>query len=233
MATTKEEVATPGVGHNDPLGKLMLHVYELGTLKAKGVDTLVQFGLLCVDAAYSGHIDLAKHKHGDTVDDAVKLYAEFEKGRSKASVFDHKSASGKVQAAKLRTCIKLGGWTRGGTGQPLATVNKLMLIRAKLRQDPLQRPKLDDAYATLLRYGRFQLKHDSVQDDDDLLRSLCLKNEKKPTDLEEYLAATCKRLDDLRKGTAASSTLRHTSANVINAIAALRDEIVIVHDQED
>lgn len=219
------------IGNNDPVAKLMATVHELGVLKAKGVDTLVQFGLLCANAAYDGYIDLTKHKHGDNMDDAVRLYAEFEKGTSKASIFDHKSASGKVQAAKLRTCIKLGGSTRFGTGEPIATMNTLMDIRRKLRADPRTRTKLDDAYATLLRYARFQLKQTSVVDDPEVLRGFCIKTETAAGTLETYLAATVKRLDDLRAGK--TDVGRHTSANIVNALTALRDELVIVQNRGD
>lgn len=229
MTTTT--TTTPGVGHNDPVAALLAQAKELGAQKARGIDTLVQFGILCVHAAHNGHVDLMKNKHGDSVDDAVRLYAAFEKGRSAASIFDHTSASGKVQAAKLRTCVKLGGWTRGGVGEPIATMNKLMDIRRKLRNDPLMRPKLDDAYATLLRYGRFQIKQTEAVDDPETLRALCLKAEGKPVTLKEYLAATAKRLDDLRAGKAAGGTLRHTSPAVLNALSELRAECEAVEEE--
>lgn len=224
---------TPGVGHNNPISLLLKQAHELGQAKARGVDTLVQFGLMCVNAAYDGKIDLTKNKHGDGLDDAVRLYTEFEKGRSKAAIFDHKSASGKVQAAKLRTCVKLGGWTRGGTGEPIATVNKLMAIRDKLRATPVLRTQLDDAYATLLRFARCQLKLTAVIDDADVLRGFCLKKEARGPTTQEYVAATLKRLDDLRAGKAAGGTLRRSSANIVNAISALRAECSDLELEDD
>lgn len=224
---------TPGKGHNDPVAQLLVQAKELGAQKARGIDTLVQFGILCVNAAYNGQIDQTKNKHGASIDDAVRLYAEFEKGRATASIFDHKSASGKVQAAKLRTCIKLGGWTRGGAGEPIATMNKLMDIRRRLRLDPIMRPKLDDAYATLLRWGRYQVKQTEVVDDPDALRAFCLKAEGLPMTLEDYLAGTAQRLDDLRSGKAAGGTLRHTSPAVLNALSELCAEIAHVKNSGD
>lgn len=231
--TTDNQDTAPGIGHNDPVNKLLTKAHDLGAQKARGVDTLVQFGLMCVEAAYQGHIDLKKSKHGEGMDDAVHLYAAFEKGRSKASIFDHTSASGKVQATKLRSCVKLGGWTRGGTGQPIATVNKLMDIRRKLRNDPLSRSKLDDAYATLLRYARYQIKQNSVVDDVDVLTVFCLKKVSEPIGLQDYLSLTAKRLDDLRSGKAAGGTLRHSSANIVNALSALRGECTAVANNPD
>jgi hypothetical protein len=219
-------MTTPTHGKNDTrLDDLLDKARELGVKAGQGKDTLVQFGLLVVNAAYDGVLDLAKDKHGNGVDDAVKAYTEYGKAMASSTVFDHRSASGKVQAAKLRSCIKLGGWTRGGAGEPISTVNKLMAQRDKLRRDPATCKTLDDAYNTLLRYARYQVKQNAVVDDAQLLRAFCLKPVSQTKTLEDFLQDTAKRLDDLRTGRAASNTLSHSSQQLATAVSLIRQEI--------
>lgn len=204
---------------------LLVKARELGMAAGKGKDTLVQFGILAVNAAYDGVLDLTKDKHGTGIDDACRAYAEYARALAVNTIFDAKSPSGKVQAAKLRTCIRLGSWTRGGPGEPIATMNKLLGIRDKLRKDPVQNKLLDDAYNTLLRFARFQMKQTGPISDEHLLRQFCLKPGAKARTLEEYLAGVCKSLDDLRAGRAAHNTLQHTSAAIVSALSNLRMEI--------
>lgn len=219
-------MATPTHGKNDHrLGDLLEKAKELGALAARGKDTIVQFGLLVANAAYDGVLDVTKDKHGDGVDDAVHAYSEYERSRAGANVFDHKSPSGKVQASKLRSLIKLGGWTRGGPGEPIATMNKLMGMRHNMLKTPSQAKLLDDPYNTLLKFARFQVKQNSVIDDDHMLRQLCLRTPSKTKTLEEYLSDTAKRLEDLRTGRAASSTLQHSSDQITHAILMIRAEV--------
>lgn len=213
-------------GKNDTrLDDLLEKTRELGVAAGRGKDTLVQFGLLVVNAAYESVIDLTKDKYGDGHDDTVKAYTEYGQAMAKSTVFDHKSPSGKVQAAKLRTCIKLGSWTRGGPGEPISTVNKLMAVREKIRRDPATCKSLDDAYNTLLRYARFQVKQTGVVDDENVLRAFCLKPVARTKTLEEYIRGVAKSLTDLRAGKAASNTLSHSSPRIINVLQALQQEI--------
>lgn len=213
-------------GRNDTrFDDLLVKARDLGAQAARGKDTLVQFGILVVNAAQDGVLDLIKDKHGTGVDDAVKAYQEYHTACASATIFDHKSPNGKVQSSKLRACIKLGNWTRGGPGQPVATMNKLFAMRDKLRRDPMARNGLDDAYNTLLRYARYQVKQNGPADDENLLRALCMKAPSKQATLEEYLQATVKRLDDLEKGTAQGRSLSHSSPTLMQARIAIRQEL--------
>lgn len=213
-------------GKNDTrFEDLIVKARELGHLAGKGKDTLVQFGILAVNAAYDGVLDLTKDKHGSGCDDAVHAYREYSAAMAGATIFDHKSPSGKVQAAKLRSCIRLGSWTRGGPGEPIATMNKLLSIRDKLRKDPVQVKLLDDAYNTLLRYARYQVKQNGAIDDEALLRVFCIKPAAQQATLEEYLQSVIKRVDDLRAGRAAGGSLQHTSAVLDRVVSSLKMEI--------
>jgi hypothetical protein len=216
----------PNSGKNDTRYEDLLHkARELGVMAGKGKDTLVQFGILMVNAAYDGAIDLSKDKHGSGVDDAAHAYGEYSRAMATGTIFDHRSPSGKVQAAKLRSCIRLGSWTRGGPGEPIQTMNKLLAIRDKLRKDPVQCKGLDDAYNTLLRYARYQVKQNGAIDDEQLLRVFCLKPEAQKATLEEYLKGVSKKLEDLRAGRAAGGSLQHTSVVIDNVISSLRMEV--------
>lgn len=204
---------------------LLATARELGTLAGKGKDTLVQFGILAVNGAYDGFLDLTKDKHGAGVDDAAHAYREYSHAMAKGTIFDHKSPSGKVQSAKLRSCIRLGSWTRGGPGEPIATMNRLMGMRDKMRKDPVQVKTLDDAYNTLLRFARYQVKQNGAVDDENLLRIFCIKPPAEQTTLEEYLQGIVKKVDDLHAGRAMGGSLQHTSVVIRNVISALKMEI--------
>lgn len=219
-------MVAPVHGKNDTrLDDLLGKARELGVAAGKGRDTLVQFGILAVNAAYDGVIDLTKDKHGNGNDDAVRFYSEYAKALATSTVFDHKTASGKVQAAKVRSCIRLGSWTRGGPGEPIGTMNKLFAERDRIRRDPKQVGSLDDAYNTLLRFARFQVKQNGVIDDAQLLRQFCLKPATQQKTLEEHLGVILKNLEDVRSGRAGGGTIQHTSPIFENALGLLRDDI--------
>ena len=105
---------------DDLVGKMK----ELGEQAGKGRDTQIKFGLLVVNAAYDGTIDDVKNKHGKGVDDITKLCSEYARAQATHTMFDAKSASSRVQMAKANTCRKLGAWTRGGPGEPIAKIGR-------------------------------------------------------------------------------------------------------------
>ena len=206
---------------DDLVGKMK----ELGEQAGKGRDTQIKFGLLVVNAAYDGTIDDVKNKHGKGVDDITKLCSEYARAQATHTMFDAKSASSRVQMAKANTCRKLGAWTRGGPGEPIATVDKLLAMRDTLRRNPDNAKKLDDAYNTLLRYARFQLKPANVSTlvtDEDLLRSFCFKPINDTKTHEEVLQGIIKTLEDVRAGRAASGTVQDGCVQVQDAVAGLK-----------
>lgn len=215
---------------------LMAKAKELGIAAGQGKDTLVKFATLVVNSAYDGVLDTIKHKHGDTVDDAVKVYTEYSRAMVSATVFDHKTPSGKVQSAKMRTMVRLGKWTRGGPGEPIRVMNLLLAMRDKMRRTPGEAKLLDDAYNTLLRFARFQIKQTSVCDDPAALRAFCMKGVSPTKTLEDYIEGVAKRLGDLKEGRAERNTLQHSSPTIVNVITALRNEVQTLrakHDQDD
>ena len=178
---------------------LMVRIREFASQEGMGKDSRIKWGLALLDAAYDGVIDDTKNKHGKDEDDAVNLCAEYALHQRKATQFDTKSDSGMVQISKARVVIRCGGLTTLGRGEPVANVNNLMDMRRKLRAQ--RADNLDDAYATLLRYCRLQLKSkDKLLDDPDFLRSLCLKTTPATKTVEAKLRAIHKEVDKLITG---------------------------------
>lgn len=197
---------------------------ELGEQSGKGKDTQIKFMLSLVEGGYHNALDLSANKHGQEVDDAAKLSEIYVKSQQGSTVFDTKTPATKVLIAKSRSCIKLGGWPKGGNGEPLATVNNLMTHRQNLRKDPTKCKKLDDAANTLLKYARAQLKRDTLIDAIEF-DDLCFKKQADPATIEDIIERTVKQLDKLIDGSAAHGTAQSSTPNVISARQSLRKEL--------
>ncbi len=171
---------------------------DLGKQAGMGKDTQIKFLLAVTDAAYSASIDLTEDKHGPGIDDAAILTERYVKAQGSATVFDAKAGNQRKAMSITRTCVKLGGWSKGGNGEPIGTVNQLMTIRATLRKDPAHMKKLDDAANTLIKYARAQLKLDVLIEPEEL-RTLCFKKEHEARTVEDVLdgiRGTLKKLYD-------------------------------------
>lgn len=193
---------------------------QLGMDAGKGKDTQIKMLLQLVDGGYHNAIDLEDSKHGTDIDDATKLAEVYVKAQTGATVFDAKAANQRKLISCFRTSIKLGMYTKGGTGEPLGTVNELMTQRQKLRADPTNAKKLDDAANTLLRYARAQIKRDNIIDHDEL-KSFCFKSVRSLATAEEIIAAQKKALINLKAGKAANGTALDNSPHITAAISAL------------
>lgn len=190
---------------------------ELGDDAGRGKDTQIKFLLKAVEGGYHGALDLDTNKHGSDVDDATKLSEAYVKAQTGAVVFDAKAPNQRKLISCVRTCVRLGQWPKGGTGEPLATVNNLMTVRQKLRQNPATAKKLDDAANTLLKFARQQLKRDSLIGDSEL-QSFCLKQQPALNSAEDILDGVRKTLIKLRDGKASHNTAQDNSTHVVAAI---------------
>ncbi len=191
-----------------------------------GRDSRIKWGLRLLDAAYEGVIDMVKDKHGKDEDDAVHLCADYALNQRNATQFDTKSDTGKVQISKARTVIRCGGLVQLGRGEPINTVNNLMNARRVMRRDPALAGKLDDAFVTLLRYCRIQLKSPSkLLDSPEELRALCLKPTPRRKSIEEKLKAMYKDVDSLIKGTMQHGKMQFSCDELELAREGLKDSI--------
>lgn len=214
---------TNGVSFAD----LLQMAQQLGHEAGRGKDTQIRFLMSMVEGGYHNALDLTPNKHGTDKDDAAKLTEEYVTAQQKAVSFDAKAANQRVAMAKTRTCIKLGGWTKGGVGEPLASVNNLMHMRSKLRQNPAEAKKLDDAANTLLNFARAQLKRDTLMSDDEI-KEFCYKKQNNLPGAEQIIENAVKALDKLIDGTASSSTVQDSSPEVINARQELRKRLTAI-----
>ena len=200
---------------------------ELGAKAGEGKDTQIKFMLKAVEGGYHGALDLSVNKHGTDVDDATKLAELYVKAQQGAVVFDAKAPNQRKLVSTVRTSIRLGNWPKGGNGEPIATVNNLISMRQKLRQNPAEAKKLDDATNTLMKYARAQLKRDSLIDGDEL-KSFCYRPGQELSTAEQIIEKTVKTLDKLIDGSASQGTAQNNSNNIRNARQALRQELAAI-----
>ncbi len=199
----------------------------LGADAGKGKDTQIKFLLKMVEGGYHGVLDTSSNQHGTDVDDAQKLAEEYVKAQGTAAIFDAKAPNQRKLISTLRTGIKLGGWPKGGNGEPLATVNNLMTERQRLKRIPAEAKKLDDAANTLLKYARAQLKRDTLIDDAEL-KDFCYKPGKDFATAEELIERMAKGLDKLISGEASSNTAQDNSPEIRQAKDMLRKRLAAI-----
>lgn len=210
-------------GNKMTLDDVKAKARDLGEQAGKGKDTQVKFLLSCVEAGYYGTIDVVNGKHGTDRDDATVLAEEYVKAQGTATVFDSKAPNQRKLISCLRTGIKLGAWPKGGNGEPLNTVNQLMSERQKLRKDPVQMKKLDDAANTLLKYARAQLKRDTLMDATEWKPLLYKPGKDTPT-AEEVVEGMRNSLQKLVNGR--KDGVQDNSKLVRDALAALNQRMV-------
>jgi hypothetical protein len=200
---------------------------QLGAEAGKGKDTQVKFLLKTVEGGYHNILDLNHNKHGTDVDDATKLAETYVKAQQGSVVFDAKAPNQRKLVSCLRTGIKLGAWPNGGNGEPIATVNKLMSRRQKLKQNPATAKRLNDAANSLLSFARAQLKRDTLIPEDDFDEYL-FKPQQEAATAEEIIASTVKKLDKLIDGSASHGTAQCNTPHIVNARNNLRQELAAI-----
>ncbi len=203
---------------------------ELGKMAGQGKDTQIKMLLKVVEGAFHGSVDLQENKHGTEIDDCTKLAEAYVRAQTGAVVFDHKAMNQRKLISTFRTCTKLGQWPKGGSGEPLATVNNLMSMRQKLRAIPGKIKKLDDAANTLLRYARGQLKRDQLIDDAEL-KTFCYKKDGTLQTPEQIIEHCRKQLLALKDGKASSGTAQDGSQDVRDAIKSLTERLKKIADK--
>lgn len=206
---------------------LLATATQLGEEAGRGKDTQIKFLLKSVEGGYHNALDLNANKHGTDVDDATKLAEAYVKAQQHTTVFDAKAPNQRKLISTVRTSIKLGGWPKGGNGEPLATVNNLMTIRQNLKKIPGEAKKLDDAANTLLKYARTQLKRDTLIDDAEL-KEFCYKPSKDYATAEDIIEGMEKQLGKLLDGTASHSTAQDNSKEVRDARQFLRNRLAAI-----
>jgi hypothetical protein len=216
----------PVVGNKLDMAALLAKAQELGEQAGKGKDTQIKFLLSACEGGYLNAIDLVPNKHGTEIDDATKLAETYVRAQGTATVFDAKAGNQRKLVSTLRTSIKLGQWPKGGSGEPMATVNNLMSHRQTLRKQPQNAKKLDDAANTFLRYARAQLKKDTLIDGEEL-KNFVWKKVPDGQNVSEVLESVRNTLNKLVKG-GRKDGLQDASSEVRAAAQKITDRLVAI-----
>lgn len=203
---------------------LMETARELGEQAGRGKDTQIKFALKIVDAAFHQRIDIDPNKHGLGVDDAEKLTEAYVKAQNSAVVFDSLAANQRKAVSCTRTLIRLGMWPKGGQGEPMASVNNFVTERQKLRADPKNSKKLDDAFNSLLKFARTQIKRDQLIPTQER-QGFMFKSQPAFATTEECYAAIRKAAQNIKSGKASHNTVLDKSPEVDAIIKACTDRI--------
>lgn len=207
--------------------QLLAQAKELGEQAGKGKDTQIKFYLASFSAAFQGKIDVDANKHGDGIDDAMKLAEAYVMAQGTATVFDQKAPNQRKARSCVRTAIKLGMWPKGGVGEPQSTVNNLLSLRQTLRKDPAHSKKLDDAGNTFLRYARAQIKVDQLIPESEL-RQFCFKRDHDLAGVEDVLERIRKTAQELQSGKASKGTALDNSPEVQAIINACTKRLTAI-----
>lgn len=182
---------------------LVAEAEKWGEQHAQGEDVQIKFALTLTNAADAGTIDLTPNKHGTGIDDAMKLSEAYARGRNRTVIFNHKETKQRKLGSTSRLMIRIGGCPKFSTR---AAINDLLVIRQAIRKKDksvklsdgttLQLPdgaaKLDDAFNTLCRWARAQLKLDAIMTPQEML-PFCFRNSSEPQTAQEWLTATAKK----------------------------------------
>lgn len=198
---------------------------EYGKRIAAGEDALPQLYIDVIQGAYDGYLDLQKDKHGQNLDDAMYAYTRAMTSKSGAAVFKGKADSLNSQASRVRSILKVGLWTRGGTGQPIERRNKLVNVWSKLATEPHAKGRRVSLAEALIKFARVQVKRDAILTDEEL-QNLCLRPAKADLTLADWIERTCvKPLRDLRNGKANRGQLSDQSEAIRDSLEALVDRV--------
>jgi len=171
----------------------------LGATTGQAEDVQVKHLLAVTQAAFEGVIDNTVDKHGTGIDDATKITEAYWKARNKEVIFNPKAGNQRKTISTVRQCITLGGWSKGGPGEPIGMVNKAMTSYRQLRKYPNSAKRLVDAANYLITIARKMKRSDVLLDDEDL-RDLAFKQDPDIATVEDVLHGMRKTLGKLKDG---------------------------------
>jgi len=201
---------------------LKAEIAELGRQAGEGKDTQIKFDLKVFEASYQGKLDLQPNKHAPDVDDATKLAEIYATSQNKSVIFDAKAPNQQKLTATVRTAIKIGGYTKGGTNEPLATCNNLVNLRQDLKKKGTK--GLEDPHNMFLRWARQQLKRDKMIEGDEL-KAFCYKPVTELRSAEEVLRSIQKIATNLTNGKVSNCPDLDNSPEVKSIITACNTRI--------
>jgi hypothetical protein len=198
MTTATNPNAVPG-NNRTPFERLIDATEQFGERHAHGADVFVQHLLSCTQAAFDGIIDNTENKHGAGLDDAAVISEAYWRARNKNVRFDPKAGNQRKTISNVRTVITLGGWSKGGSGEPMGMLNAAMTLYQNLRKNPATAKGLKDAGNYLIDIARRMKKSDHILELEELDR-LARKPTPDVATVAEVLANQRKTLKKLYDG---------------------------------
>lgn len=201
---------------------------QFGIAQAQGEDVQIKHLLAVTQAAFEGVVDNTVNKHSPSTDDATRITEAYWMARNKNVIFNPKAGNQRKTISTVRQCISLGGWSKGGPGEPIGMINQAMTMYQKLKTVPDQAKRMVDAANYLITIARRMKKSDVILEVDEL-HDLAFK----PNPNEQTVADV---LDDYRKGLKKlyegkfKGSLQCSSSNVDKAIQALNRELKAIAD---
>lgn len=199
----------------------------LGVAAGQGEDVQIKHLLAVTQSAFEGVIDNTVDKHGTGLDDATKITEAYWKARNKNVVFNPKAGNQRKTISCIRQCITLGGWSKGGPGEPIGMINRAMTQYQSLRKNPTTAKKLIDAANYLILIARKMKRNDVILDLHDL-GDLALKKDPDVATVEDVLDGMRRTLTKLKDGKHPAGGCGGT--NVETAIKAINRELKAIAD---
>lgn len=191
---------------------------KLGATTGEAEDVRIKHLLAVTQAAFEGVID---NTEVNGVDAATTLTERYWKARNQNVIFNPKAGNQRKTISCVRKCISLGGWTKGGPGEPLGMINRAMSGYQKLRKDPNMSKRLIDAANYLILIARRMTgpNGSNVILADDELHDLAFKKDPDIATVEDVLdgvRSTLKKLyDGKHKAGSCQTQLVQTAITVL------------------
>jgi len=200
---------------------------DLGKRQAQGEDVQIQHLLAVTQNAFEGVVDNTENKWGNGVDDATKITEAYWKARNANVVFNPKAANQRKTISCVRQVITLGGWSKGGPGEPIDMVNTAMTEYKRMRKDPSTAKRLKDAANFLIDIARKMKRSDTILELEDI-RELTFKPTHDLPTVEDVLDNVRHTLKLLETGKHKAGTCN--TSNVSAAIKAVNRELKDIAD---
>jgi len=195
---------------------------KLGSVTGQAEDAQVKHLLLVTQAAFECVIDNTKNKHGADRDDATVIAEKYWGARHKNVIFNPKAGNQRKTISCMRQCITMGGWSKGGPGEPMGMLNRAMTMYKNLRKVPGNTKRMIDPANYVIGLAR-KLKRSDYVLDDATMNDMAFKKDAEVATVADVLdkaRATLKKLYDGKHPAGTCNT-----AHVDNAIKAINKEL--------
>jgi hypothetical protein len=222
----------PTHGKNDTrFDDLLSESEKLGGIAGQGEDVQVKHLLLVTQAAFECVIDNTKNKHGTGRDDATVIAEKYWGARHKNVIFNPKAGNQRKTISCFRQVITMGGWSKGGPGEPMGMLNRAMTMYKSLRKVPGNTKRMIDPANYVIALARKLRRSDYVLDDA-TMNDMAFKKDPDIATVADVLDKTRATLKKLYEGKHPAGSC--SSIHVDNAIKAIDKELkeIVISKQD-